>query len=126
MKEPEQPQGDQFDFDAHIARLIALSEHRVRSEVAPRGWGRDPAQKKASLQDIEEEEEEGSEVDSQWEDEDEEGESGSGCGDESPEEGEEEEGDEHFERVLGEYEEEDIGGLSDVRMPRCLSCLCMS
>lgn len=35
---PAEPPTDGFDFDAHIAKLIAASEMDMKSELPPRGW----------------------------------------------------------------------------------------
>jgi len=57
MQEPEVPD---FDFDAHIAALIARSERNCMGEtsVAPRGWGKAGAPKGRIKRNDEEEEEE--------------------------------------------------------------------
>jgi len=112
MQEPEAPD---FDFDAHIAGLIAKSERDNKCAVAPRGWDKN-ATGGTFLRDGEE--------DGQWEEDDDDD---SGNFDEDDfdfddEDEEDEDGEggrrgagenEHFEKVFEEYDDDDIGGLSE-------------
>ena len=104
MKEPIT---SDFDFDAHIANLIAKSECTMQSNVSPRGWNND------NSNNMEDDEDEEGEFDSDWEDEGEDGDQAVL----STRSAEQDGGDtEHFDKLLGEYDDEDIGGLSDVSM----------
>ena len=103
MQEPETPD---FDFDAHIANLIAKSERDTTCAVAPRGWDNDDHPDGEWDEDSDDsghfdEGEFDLEMEGQYMDDHENADRTSGDN-------------EHFEKVMEDYNEDDIGGLSEV------------
>ncbi|CAE7442124.1 unnamed protein product, partial [Symbiodinium microadriaticum] len=98
-----QPAADDFDYDAHIANLIARSEGQLApGGQKPRGWSEDDGE--------EEEDNDGSDVSSYDEGEY----STQGRSGDKPEEGEYRQLiEEQFEKTLEGYQSDDIGDLED-------------
>lgn len=114
MQEPETPD---FDFDAHIAGLIAQSERDNKCSVAPRGWDKNAAGGKfidkngdddANFENDDDDDSGNFNVEDFDFDDEEDGDEEDDC-----RRGEGAADNEHFEKVFEEYDDDDIGGLSE-------------
>jgi hypothetical protein len=108
MKEPEVPD---FDFDAHIANLIAKSERMLGISKA-RGWDDEDAKRLVRKVDYPDEFSEGDEVESWQEEEDYDREDYKSLPNKQADFT-----DEQLEELLQEYEDGKLGEMEDVRAP---------